>query len=134
VYAQSVDVDGDDWRRVRIGEVERQETARRKRDVTWSTNTGCGTTAVTSGNPGVATCTTSISGWDLRDHGNVFGDSNHNGSSATLAGGQVVNQASQTITVTVPAPATATNKSSFTVVASASSGLAITFHQRGSVY
>jgi len=39
-----------------------------------------------------------------------------------VGGGQVVNQASQTITVTVPAPATATNKSSFTVVASASSG------------
>jgi hypothetical protein len=43
-------------------------------------------------------------------------------------------QASQTIQVNVPAPATATNKSSFTVVASASSGLPITFGSAGACF
>jgi hypothetical protein len=43
-------------------------------------------------------------------------------------------QASQTITVTTPAPPTAINKSSFTVVASASSGLPITFSSSGACF
>ncbi|MGB9236651.1 MAG: Ig-like domain repeat protein, partial [Terriglobales bacterium] len=86
--------------------------------VTWSANTGCGTTPVTTGNPGTATCTTSIlnAGSDTIT-ATYSGDSNHGGSTATLSGGQTVNQASQTITVSVPAPPTATNGSSFTVVA-----------------
>ncbi len=50
---------------------------------------------------------------------------------ANLIGSTNVILASQTITVSVPAPPTATNKSSFTVVASASSGLPITFGSAG---
>jgi hypothetical protein len=49
-----------------------------------------------------------------------------------LSGGQVVNQASQTITFTVNAPATAAYNSSFTVAASASSELTVTFTASGS--
>ena len=43
----------------------------------------------------------------------------------------IANQGPQTITVTVPAPATAIDKSSFTVVASASSGLPVSFAASG---
>ena len=43
-----------------------------------------------------------------------------------------VNQASQTITFTVPPPPTATNKSSFTVAATASSGLSVSYSSSGS--
>jgi len=59
------------------------------------------------------------------------GDTNNPGSTGTLSGGQVVTQASQTITVTTPAPSTAIDKSSFTVVASATSGLPISFTHSG---
>jgi hypothetical protein len=101
--------------------------------VTWSGNTGCGTTAVASGNPGTATCTTSsLQGGNNTITATYSGDSNHNGGSGTLSGGQVVNPASQTINVTTPAPSTATNKSSFTVVANATSGLPIAFGSSGS--
>ncbi len=74
--------------------------------VTWSANTGCGTTAVTSGNPGVATCTTSslATGTDAIT-ATYSGDSNHGGSTGTLSGGQVVNQAASTIAVTGVSPA-----------------------------
>jgi hypothetical protein len=69
-------------------------------NVTWSTNTGCGTATVTSGNPGVATCTTSVLavGTDTIT-ATYSGDSNHSGSTGTLSGGQVVNQAGSTTTV-----------------------------------
>jgi hypothetical protein len=100
--------------------------------VTWSANTGCGTTPVTTGNPGVAACTTSsLTGGTDTITATYSGDSNHSGGSATLGGGQVVNQASQSITVTTPAPATAINHSSFTIVAAATSGLPITFTGSG---
>ena len=68
--------------------------------VAWSTNTSCGTTTVTSGNPGVATCTTSTlpAGTDTIT-ATYSGDSNHSGSTGTLSGGQVVKQASSTTTV-----------------------------------
>ncbi|MFZ1919691.1 MAG: Ig-like domain-containing protein [Terriglobales bacterium] len=100
--------------------------------VTWSANTGCGTTPVTTGNPGAAVCTTSsLTGGTDTITATYSGDSNHSGGSATLGGGQVVNQASQSITVTTPAPATAINHSSFTIVAAASSGLPITFTSSG---
>ncbi len=67
--------------------------------VTWSTNTGCSTSSV-SGNPGTATCITSALavGTDTIT-ATYSGDSNHGGSSGTLSGGQVVNQASSTTTV-----------------------------------
>jgi hypothetical protein len=54
--------------------------------VKWSANSGCGTTAVTSGNPGVATCTTSslAVGTDAVT-GAYSGDSNHTGSMGTLS-------------------------------------------------
>jgi hypothetical protein len=68
--------------------------------VTWSGNTGCGTTTVTSGTPGTATCTTSslAVGTDAIT-ATYSGDSNHNGNSSTLSGGQVVSQASTNATV-----------------------------------
>ncbi len=68
--------------------------------VNWSSNTGCGTTTVTSGNPGTATCTTStlVSGTDTIT-ATYSGDSNHSGSTGTLSGGQVVNQGSTTTAV-----------------------------------
>ncbi|MGB9233979.1 MAG: Ig-like domain repeat protein, partial [Terriglobales bacterium] len=102
-------------------------------NVTWSANTGCGTTAVASGNPGTATCTTSslAVGTDTIT-ANYSGDSNHSGGTATLSGGQVVNQASQTITFTTNAPSSAAYNSSFTVVATASSGLAVAYTSAGS--
>jgi len=58
--------------------------------VTWSSNTGCGTTPVTSGTPGTATCTTSAlaTGTDTIQ-ANYSGDSNHQAGSGTAS--QVVN-------------------------------------------
>ena len=74
--------------------------------VTWSSNTGCGTTSVASGNPGVATCTTTTlpQGTDTIT-GTYSGDSNHSGSTGTLAGGQVVNSTTVNINVTSVSPA-----------------------------
>ncbi|MGB0050159.1 MAG: Ig-like domain repeat protein, partial [Terriglobales bacterium] len=57
--------------------------------VTWSANTGCGTTPVTTGNPGTATCTTSSLAVGTQTiTGTYSGDSNHSGSTGTLSGGQ----------------------------------------------
>jgi hypothetical protein len=84
--------------------------------VTWSSDTSCGTTNVTSGNPGTATCTTSSlnAGTDAIT-ANYSGDANHTGGTGTLSSGQVVNQATQTITATPPA--NAYKSDSFTVLA-----------------
>ncbi|MFZ0478610.1 MAG: Ig-like domain repeat protein [Terriglobales bacterium] len=66
--------------------------------VAWSSNTGCGTTTVTTGNPGTATCTTtSLPVGSDTITANYSGDSNHNSSSGTL--NQTVNQASATVSV-----------------------------------
>jgi hypothetical protein len=101
--------------------------------VQWSTNTGCGTTTVTTGNPGTATCTTtSLPGGTDTVTATYSGDSNHTGSTGTLSGGQVVNPTSQTITFTMNAPAKAVYGTSFTVAASASSGLPVTYSSGGS--
>ncbi|MGB9235288.1 MAG: Ig-like domain repeat protein [Terriglobales bacterium] len=63
--------------------------------VTWSANTGCGTTAVTSGNPGVASCvTTTLPAGNDAITATYSGDNNHSGNSGTLSGGQQVNQQS----------------------------------------
>ena len=100
--------------------------------VTWSSNTGCGTTNVTSGNPGVATCNTSTLpvGTDTIT-ANYSGDGNHSGSTGTLSGGQVVTSSNQTITVTQAAPASAVYNSSFPVAATASSGLPVAITSSG---
>src|SRR5208282_2505731 len=76
--------------------------------VTWSANTACGTTAVTSGNPGVATCTTSAAsqlpvGTDMVT-ATYSGDSDHSGSNGSV--NQVVNGGvATTIDVTSASPA-----------------------------
>jgi uncharacterized repeat protein (TIGR03803 family) len=101
--------------------------------VQWSANTGCGTTTVTTGNPGTATCTTtSLPGGTDTVTATYSGDSNHTGSTGTLSGGQVVNPTTQTITFTMNAPAKAVYGTSFTVAASAISGLPITYSSGGS--
>ena len=96
--------------------------------VTWSDNTGCGTTTVTAG---TATCTTSglNAGTDTVT-ADYSGDSTNGPGSGSVS--QVVNQASQTITVTTLAPATAAYNSSFTVAATASSSLAVSYTSAGS--
>ena len=59
----------------------------------------------------------------------------NNGSTGTLAGGQVVSQAGQAITFTTPAPEARNTTDSFTVAATGgASGNAIDFHQRGSLH
>ncbi len=101
--------------------------------MTWSDNTGCGTTPVTAGSPGTATCiTSSLNGGTDTVATTYSGDSNNSGASGSVS--QQVNRSNQTIGVSVPAPATATNKSSFTVVATASSGLPITFSSSGACF
>jgi large repetitive protein len=69
--------------------------------VTWSANTGCGTTPV-SGEPGTAQCTTSTlpQGTDTIT-ANYSGDNNHSGSLGTLSGGQVVNPAVEPTAIVV---------------------------------
>lgn len=71
--------------------------------VVWSANTGCATTSVTSGNPGTASCTTSIlpEGSDTV-MATYSGDSNHAGSSGST--GEVINVAVTTISVTSVSP------------------------------
>jgi hypothetical protein len=97
--------------------------------VTWSGNTGCGTTPV-SGNPGVAACTTSsLGGGSDTVTATYSGDSNHSASSGSVS--QTVNPASQTITFTTLPPASAAYNSQFTVAATASSGLMVYFHASG---
>jgi hypothetical protein len=102
--------------------------------VTWSANTGCGTTTVTSGNPGVAACTTSslAVGTDAIT-ATYSGDSNHSGSTGTLSGGQVVNApVSQTITFTTNAPSSAVYNTGFTVAATGgASGNPVVFTSAG---
>jgi hypothetical protein len=99
--------------------------------VTWSSNTGCGTTNVTSGNPGTATCTTSsLGGGNDVITAMYSGDSNHNSSTGTLTGGQVVNPASQTISCS-GIPPSATYNTSFTASCTASSGLTVGYSSSG---
>jgi Abnormal spindle-like microcephaly-assoc'd, ASPM-SPD-2-Hydin len=74
--------------------------------VTWSANTGCSPSTV-SGNPGTSQCTTTSlpQGTDTIT-ATYSGDSNHSGSTGTLAGGQVVNPSvtGTTIAVTSVSP------------------------------
>ena len=101
--------------------------------VSWSSNTGCATTPVTyTPGAGVATATclsSSLPGGTDTVTASYSGDSNHNAGSGTIT--QIVNPASQHITVTTYPPSDAAYGSSFTVVASASSGLPVTFSLLG---
>ncbi len=100
--------------------------------VTWNI-ASCNPSAVTQSNPGTATCiTSSLAGGSDTVTATYNGDSNHGTSTGSFV--EQVNQASQTIGVSVPAPATATNRSSFTVTASATSGLPITFSSAGACF
>ena len=98
--------------------------------VAWSANTGCGTTAVASGNPGTATCSTS----NLQSGNNTItatysGDGNHSGGSGLVS--QQVNPASQTITCNAP-PTAAPYNSTFTVSCTVTSGLPVSYSSSGS--
>jgi hypothetical protein len=103
--------------------------------VTWSSNTGCGSTAVTQGNPSTASCTTTALpvGTDTIT-ATYNGDKANGTSTGTLSGGQVVNAStlSQTITVTTAPPSSAAYNSTFPVAATASSGLAVAITTSGS--
>ena len=97
-----------------------------KGSVTWSSNTGCGTTAVTTGNPGTATCTTTSLpvGTDTIT-ATYSGDSNHNGATGTLSGGQVVSAgqtSSSTAVVSSLDPSTYGQAVSFAATVTAASG------------
>ncbi len=71
--------------------------------VTWGTPTGCGTTTVTSGDPGIATCTTSILAVGNHTvHATYSGDANHTGSTGSVS--QTVTKATTTIDVTSVSP------------------------------
>ena len=87
------------------GEVKGRTTRRPKvvtGTVAWSSNTGCGTTSVTSGYPGTATCTTSSLGVGTDTITAAYsGDSNHNAATGTLSGGQVVNSAQSATSTSV---------------------------------
>ena len=63
---------------------------------------------------------------------NYSGSGSYQSSSGTLSGGQVVSQATQTITFTTNAPASAAYNSTFPVAATASSGLTVAFTASGS--
>ena len=101
--------------------------------VTWNVETGCGTTAVTPGNTGTATCTTSsLPAGTTAITATYSGDDNHGGSTGTLSGGQVVNQLTQAITFTTSPPSSATYNTSFTVAATGgASGNPVTFTAAG---
>jgi hypothetical protein len=83
---------------------------------------GSGTsTATFTMTSGTGTCTVTA---------NQLGNNNY-GSAPQQTGTVTATQASQSITVNIPAPATATDKSSFTIVATASSGLPVSFSSSG---
>ena len=63
---------------------------------------------------------------------NYSGSGSYQASNGTLSGGQVVNQASQTINFTINAPASAAYNSNFGVAATATSGLTVAFTASGS--
>ncbi len=117
------------------GAVKGRRTTTRPRNlngqVSWSANTGCSTSAVSGNPPQTATCNTSIlgGGTDTVTATYTANNTNHTTSSGSV--NQTVNPASQSITVTTPAPTTAIPGSSFTIVASASSGLPITYTSSG---
>ena len=99
--------------------------------VTWSANTGCAPSTLSGAYPGVATCTTSsLGGGSDTVTATYAGDSNHGGSTGSVS--QTVNPASQTISVSAAAPSSATYNSQFTVAASASSGLSVSYGSSGS--
>ena len=94
--------------------------------VTWSSNTGCGTTGVTAGYPGTATCTTTTLpvGTDTIT-ATYSGDSNHNGATGTLSGGQVVSASqasSSTAVVSSLDPSTYGQPVNFAATVTAGSG------------
>ncbi|MGA9526738.1 MAG: Ig-like domain-containing protein [Terriglobales bacterium] len=98
--------------------------------VVWSSNTGCGTTSVVSGNPGTATCTTSsLQGGNDAITATYSGDSNHGGSTGSVS--QQVNPASQTISCSAP-PANEAYDGTFTISCTASSGLPVSYSSSGS--
>ena len=116
--------------------VKGRRNTRKPKDVTgnvaWSSNTGCGSTAVTwdpVGLVGTATCTTSaLGGGSDSVTATYSGDANHSGSSGNVS--QTVTPASQSISCS-GIPASAVYNSTFTPSCSASSGLTVTIAAPG---
>jgi hypothetical protein len=111
------------------GLVRRRNTHKKPLDfsgnVTWSANTGCAASSV-SGYPATATCTTTtLAGGSETVTATFAGDANHTGASGSVT--QTVNPLSQTITLTTKPPVNAIYGTSFTVAATASSGLTPAF-------
>ena len=99
-------------------------------NVTWSANTGCSDSTVSGVPPQTATCTTtSLPGGDNTVTATYAGDANHSGSSGSAS--ETVGPVSQTITFSTNPPANAVYGTSFTVAASASSGLPVAFTSAG---
>lgn len=87
-----------------------------------------GTGAATFSTDSLAVSTVSVTHSITASYG---GDSNHLGSTSSPALVQVVDKANQTITVGTHAPATASYGSTFTVAATASSGLTVSYSSDG---
>ena len=94
------------------------------------TFTAAGSCSVADNGNGTATYTMTSGAGTCTVKANQAGNSNY-AVAAQVTESVSAQPASQTINVTVPAPATAANKASFTVVASATSGLPITFSSSG---
>ena len=92
--------------------------------------TASGSCSVVDNGNGTATYTMTSGAGTCKVFANQAGNSNYS-AAAQVTETVSATPASQTINVTVGAPATAVNKSSFTVVASASSGLPLTFTSSG---
>ena len=90
-----------------------------------------GTPVTLSGGSATSSSISSLSVGSHTVTADYSGDANFATSTGALSGGQTVNKASQTTTVITPAPASAVYNSSFSVAATASSGLPVAITSSG---